>query len=205
RAGSRRGALGDRRPPGSRGPARPQANDVAVDVETVRAAVAARCREVRIPWARQPSAARGTARRELGRRLRRRRSPGPRVRRGSAGEGHLPIAATHDQAGFHDAQTLRVNCTTQLTRDPAMTTGPTCGTEVLAGRSVDERPAGRAARRTTRSAPHTRRVAYGFPVGRGAMNSETALARAREIASNVIAPQAAANDREGRFSLDAVR
>ena len=37
------------------------------------------------------------------------------------------------------------------------------------------------------------------------MNSETALARAREIASNVIAPQAAANDREGRFSLDAVR
>src|SRR5262249_8533425 len=83
-----------------------------------------------------------------------------------------PIAATHDQAGFHDAQTLRVNCTTELTRDPAMTTGPTCGTEVLAGRSVDERPAGRAARRTTRSAPHTRRVAYGFPVGRGAMNSE---------------------------------
>jgi alkylation response protein AidB-like acyl-CoA dehydrogenase len=37
------------------------------------------------------------------------------------------------------------------------------------------------------------------------MNSETALARAREIASNVIAPQAAVNDREGRFSLDAVR
>ena len=37
------------------------------------------------------------------------------------------------------------------------------------------------------------------------MNSETAIARAREIASNVIAPQAAANDREGRFSLDAVR
>ena len=33
------------------------------------------------------------------------------------------------------------------------------------------------------------------------MNSETALARA----SDVIAPQAAANDREGRFSLDAVR
>ena len=37
------------------------------------------------------------------------------------------------------------------------------------------------------------------------MNSETAITRAREIASNVIAPQAAANDREGRFSLDAVR
>src|SRR5262245_54897221 len=37
------------------------------------------------------------------------------------------------------------------------------------------------------------------------MNSETALARAREIASNVIAPQAPANDRDGRFSLDAVR
>ena len=37
------------------------------------------------------------------------------------------------------------------------------------------------------------------------MNSETAIARAREIASSVIAPQAAANDREGRFSIDAVR
>jgi alkylation response protein AidB-like acyl-CoA dehydrogenase len=37
------------------------------------------------------------------------------------------------------------------------------------------------------------------------MNSETALARAREIASNVITPQAAQNDREGRFSTDAVR
>jgi alkylation response protein AidB-like acyl-CoA dehydrogenase len=37
------------------------------------------------------------------------------------------------------------------------------------------------------------------------VNSETAIGRAREIASNVIAPQAAANDREGRFSIDAVR
>jgi alkylation response protein AidB-like acyl-CoA dehydrogenase len=37
------------------------------------------------------------------------------------------------------------------------------------------------------------------------MDSETALDRARDIASNVIAPQAAANDREGRFSTDAVR
>jgi alkylation response protein AidB-like acyl-CoA dehydrogenase len=37
------------------------------------------------------------------------------------------------------------------------------------------------------------------------VNSETAIARAREIASNVIAPQAAANDREGCFSIDAVR
>ena len=37
------------------------------------------------------------------------------------------------------------------------------------------------------------------------MNSETAIARAREIASNVMAPQAAANDREGRFSIEAVR
>jgi len=37
------------------------------------------------------------------------------------------------------------------------------------------------------------------------VNSETAITRAREIASNVIAPQAAANDREGRFSIDAVR
>ena len=37
------------------------------------------------------------------------------------------------------------------------------------------------------------------------MNSETAIAHAREIASNVIVPQAAANDREGRFSSDAVR
>ena len=37
------------------------------------------------------------------------------------------------------------------------------------------------------------------------MNSETAVARAREIASNVIGPQAAANDREGHFSTDAVR
>jgi alkylation response protein AidB-like acyl-CoA dehydrogenase len=37
------------------------------------------------------------------------------------------------------------------------------------------------------------------------VNSETAIARAREIVSNVIAPQAAANDREGRFSIDAVR
>ena len=37
------------------------------------------------------------------------------------------------------------------------------------------------------------------------MNSETAIARASEIASNVIAPQAAANDRVGRFSIDAVR
>ena len=37
------------------------------------------------------------------------------------------------------------------------------------------------------------------------MTGETAVDRAREIASNVIAPQAATNDREGRFSLDAVR
>jgi len=37
------------------------------------------------------------------------------------------------------------------------------------------------------------------------VNSEPAIARAKEIASNVIAPQAAANDREGRFSIDAVR
>jgi len=37
------------------------------------------------------------------------------------------------------------------------------------------------------------------------VNAETAIARAREIASNVIAPQAAANDREGRFSIEAVR
>jgi len=37
------------------------------------------------------------------------------------------------------------------------------------------------------------------------VNSETAIARAREIATNVIAPQAAANDREGCFSVDAVR
>ena len=37
------------------------------------------------------------------------------------------------------------------------------------------------------------------------MDSGTAIARAREIASSVIAPQAAANDREGRFSIDAVR
>jgi alkylation response protein AidB-like acyl-CoA dehydrogenase len=37
------------------------------------------------------------------------------------------------------------------------------------------------------------------------VNGETAIARAREITSNVIAPQAAANDREGRFSIDAVR
>src|SRR5262249_48948294 len=53
-------------------------------------------------------------------------------------------------------------------------------------------------------APHpSRRVP--FPSRRGAVNSETAIARAREIASSVIAPQAAANDREGRFSSDAVR
>src|SRR5262249_56106434 len=44
-----------------------------------------------------------------------------------------------------------------------------------------------------------------FPSRRGAVNSETAIARAKEIASKVIAPQAAANDREGRFSIDAVR
>jgi len=37
------------------------------------------------------------------------------------------------------------------------------------------------------------------------VDSGTAIARAREIASSVIAPQAAANDREGRFSIDAVR
>ena len=37
------------------------------------------------------------------------------------------------------------------------------------------------------------------------MDSGTAIARAREIASSVIAPQAATNDREGRFSIDAVR
>jgi alkylation response protein AidB-like acyl-CoA dehydrogenase len=37
------------------------------------------------------------------------------------------------------------------------------------------------------------------------VDSDTAIARAREIASSVIAPQAAANDREGRFSIDAVR
>jgi alkylation response protein AidB-like acyl-CoA dehydrogenase len=37
------------------------------------------------------------------------------------------------------------------------------------------------------------------------VNSETVIDRAREIASTVIAPQAAANDREGRFSIDAVR
>ena len=37
------------------------------------------------------------------------------------------------------------------------------------------------------------------------MNAETAVARARDIATNVIGPQAAANDREGRFSTDAVR
>src|SRR2546422_10953608 len=61
-----------RSPPGSRGPARPQANDIAVDVEAVRAATAARCREVRIARARQSSAARRATRRELGRRLRRR-------------------------------------------------------------------------------------------------------------------------------------
>src|SRR5262249_60573225 len=55
-----------------------------------------------------------------------------------------------------------------------------------------------------RSAPHpSRRVP--FPSRRGAVNSETAIACAKEIASNVIAPQAAANDREGRFSIDAVR
>jgi alkylation response protein AidB-like acyl-CoA dehydrogenase len=36
------------------------------------------------------------------------------------------------------------------------------------------------------------------------MNSETALARSREIAANVIAPAAAANDREARFSIEAV-
>src|SRR5262249_11053988 len=55
-----------------------------------------------------------------------------------------------------------------------------------------------------RSAPHpSRRIP--FPSRRGAVNSETAIARAREIATNVIAPQAAANDREGCFSIDAVR
>jgi len=37
------------------------------------------------------------------------------------------------------------------------------------------------------------------------MNGETAVARARDIASNGIAPQAAQNDREGRFSTDPVR
>src|SRR5262249_10907813 len=37
------------------------------------------------------------------------------------------------------------------------------------------------------------------------MDTGTAVARARGIASDVIAPQAAANDREGRFSIDAVR
>jgi alkylation response protein AidB-like acyl-CoA dehydrogenase len=37
------------------------------------------------------------------------------------------------------------------------------------------------------------------------VDSETAIVRAREIASNVILPLAAANDREGRFSIDAVR
>ena len=37
------------------------------------------------------------------------------------------------------------------------------------------------------------------------MDSGTAIARAREIASSVIAPQAATNDREGRFSIEAVR
>src|SRR5215468_450928 len=55
-----------------------------------------------------------------------------------------------------------------------------------------------------RPAPHpSRRVP--FPSRRGAVNSETATTRTREIASNVIAPQATANDREGRFSIDAVR
>src|SRR5262249_41582940 len=44
-----------------------------------------------------------------------------------------------------------------------------------------------------------------FPSRRGAVNGQTAIARAKEVASNVIAPQAAANDREGRFSIDAVR
>ncbi len=37
------------------------------------------------------------------------------------------------------------------------------------------------------------------------MDRETALARARAIASEVLAPAAAANDREGRFSVEAVR
>src|SRR5262249_61123261 len=54
------------------------------------------------------------------------------------------------------------------------------------------------------AADYARRVAAGLLVERG-MDSETAVARAREVASNVIAPQAPANDREGRFSIDAVR
>lgn len=37
------------------------------------------------------------------------------------------------------------------------------------------------------------------------MDRETALARARAIASEVLAPAAATNDREGRFSVEAVR
>src|SRR5262249_25673052 len=55
-----------------------------------------------------------------------------------------------------------------------------------------------------RSARHpSRRIP--FPSRRGAVNSETAIARARESAAHVIAPQDAANDREGCFSVGAVR